>query len=231
MIKISIRNVTQTFPARGGAEPYTALSGLDLDVREGELLPLVGPSGCGKSTVFALIAGLVRPSSGEVLIDGVPVTGPALDRGVVVQQYTLLPWRSAQANVEFGLEARAVPRRERARRARDLLELAGLTGDTERYPSELSAGARQRVALARSLAFDPGVLLMDEPFAGLDARTRESLAEDLLRVWRHTGKTVLFVTHDLDEATRLGGRVAVMTGAPGRIKEIVSDREAVATHG
>ncbi|MEV4172817.1 ABC transporter ATP-binding protein [Nonomuraea sp. NPDC049709] len=219
-LHLSLRNVTKTFQGDAG-EPFTALSGLDLDVRGGELLTLVGPSGCGKSTVFALIAGLTRPTAGQVLIDGAPVTGPALDRGVVVQQHALFPWRTAQANVEFGLEARAVPIRERARRARELLGVVGLSGVEERYPYELSGGERQLVAIARSLAFDPGVLLMDEPFAGLDARTREWLQERFVRVWRHTGKTVVFVTHDVGEAVCLGRRVAVMTAGPGRVKEVV----------
>ncbi|MFC5823914.1 ABC transporter ATP-binding protein [Nonomuraea insulae] len=216
-LHLSLRNVTKTFQA-DDAEPFTALSGVDLDVRQGELLTLVGPSGCGKSTILALFAGLTLPSGGEVLIDGAPVTGPAFDRGIVVQQYALFPWRTAQANVEFGLEAKGAPRRERAR---ELLELVGLSGYAERYPHELSVGRRQLVALARSLAFDPGVLLMDEPFAGLDTRTREWLQERFVRIWRESGKTVVFITHDIDEAVCLGQRVAVMTAAPGRIKKIV----------
>ncbi|MEU6715532.1 ABC transporter ATP-binding protein [Nonomuraea sp. NPDC046802] len=208
-IKISIRNVTKTFQA--GDEPFAALSGLDLDIHEGEFLAIVGPSGCGKSTLLDLIAGLSAPTSGE--IDGAP--------GADFQQYALFPWRTAQANVEFGLEARAVPGRERARRAREHLALVGLGGFESRYPYELSDGMRLRVAIARSLAFDQDVLLMDEPFAALDARTRRSLQDDLLRVWRHTGKTVVLVTHGIDEAVRLGQRVAVMTSRPGRIKEMV----------
>jgi NitT/TauT family transport system ATP-binding protein len=221
MTKISLRNVTKTFQVRDAAEPFTAICGVDLDVREGEFVTLVGPSGCGKSTLLDLIAGLTPPTSGQVLIDGVPVTGPGLDRGVVFQQYALFPWRTAQANVEFGLEAKAVPRKERARRAREHLALVGLSGFEERYPHELSGGMRQRVAIARSLAFDPDVLLMDEPFAALDAQTRESLQEELVRVWEHTGKTVVFITHGIDEAVYLGRRVAVMTSGPGRIKRIV----------
>ncbi|MEV4470700.1 ABC transporter ATP-binding protein [Nonomuraea salmonea] len=216
---LTLRNVT--LEAGDPAAPVTVLSGVDLDVPGGELLTIVGPSGCGKSSVFALVAGLVRPTRGQVLIGGAPVTGPALERGVVVQQHALFPWRSARANVAFGLEAGAAPRPERDRRTRELLALVGLDGVAGKYPYELSPADRQLVALARSLAFDPGVLLLDEPFAGLDAPSRARLGDELVRVWRETGKTVLFITHDLGVAVRLGRRVAVMTAAPGRIKEIV----------
>ncbi|WP_433440419.1 ABC transporter ATP-binding protein [Nonomuraea sp. CA-141351] len=224
MTKISIRDVTKTFQVRDDPQPITALSGIDLDVREGEFVTLVGPSGSGKSTLLDLIAGLSAPTSGDILINGVAVAGPGLDRGIVFQQYALFPWRTAQSNVEFGLEAKGVPRKERARRAREHLALVGLAGFEERYPHELSGGMRQRVAIARSLAFDPDVLLMDEPFAALDARTRESLQEELVHVWEQTGKTVVFITHGIDEAVYLGQRVAVMTSTPGRIKEIIDVR-------
>ncbi|NUW37928.1 ABC transporter ATP-binding protein [Nonomuraea sp. SMC257] len=219
--KIGIRDVRKVFQVRDAGEPFVALDGVDLDVREGEFLALVGPSGCGKSTLLDLVAGLTAPTAGEIVIDGTPVTGPGLDRGIVFQQYALFPWRTAQANVEFGLEAKAVPRRERRERARHHLDLVGLTGFEERYPHELSGGMRQRVAIARSLAFDPDVLLMDEPFAALDAQTRESLQEELLRIWDKTGKTIIFITHGIDEAVYLGQRVAVMTSRPGTIKEVV----------
>ncbi|MFI6790592.1 ABC transporter ATP-binding protein [Nonomuraea sp. NPDC050383] len=219
--KIGLRDVSKVFQVRDAREPFVALSGIDLDVREGEFLTLVGPSGCGKSTLLDLVAGLTRPTGGQILIDGTPVTGPGLDRGIVFQQYALFPWRTARANVEFGLEAKAVPKKERRERSRHYLDLVGLTGFEERYPHELSGGMRQRVAIARSLAFDPDVLLMDEPFAALDAQTRESLQEELLRIWEKTGKTVVFITHGIDEAVYLGQRVAVMTSRPGRIKEIV----------
>jgi len=219
--KIRIRDVDKVFQVRDADEPFVALDGVDLDVREGEFLTLVGPSGCGKSTLLDLIAGLTEPTGGEILIEGAPISGPGLDRGIVFQQYALFPWRTAQANVEFGLEAKAVPRKERRQRARHYLDLVGLTGFEERFPHELSGGMRQRVAIARSLAFDPDVLLMDEPFAALDAQTRESLQEELLRIWNKTGKTIVFITHGIDEAVYLGQRVAVMTSRPGRIKEIV----------
>ncbi|MEV5974872.1 ABC transporter ATP-binding protein [Streptomyces sp. NPDC051921] len=204
-----------------GSREFTAVDGVDLEIAAGELVVLVGPSGCGKSTLLDLLGGLARPTGGRILLDGEPVTGPGLDRGIVFQQYALLPWRTAQGNVEFGLEATGVPRRERAVRAKEFLDLVGLSGFEDRHPHELSGGMRQRVAIARSLAYDPDVLLMDEPFAALDAQTRESLQDELLRIWQRTGKTVVFITHSIDEAVYLGQRVAVMTSRPGRIKRVV----------
>ncbi|TDD28703.1 ABC transporter ATP-binding protein [Actinomadura sp. KC06] len=222
--KISIAGVGKTFAVRGGGE-FTALHDVRLDVADGEFLVVVGPSGCGKSTLLDLIGGLAAPSSGRILIDGTEVTGPALDRGIVFQQYALLPWRTALRNVEFGLEAAAsrtgLRRRERAGIAREHLDLVGLSAFADRYPHELSGGMKQRVAIARSLAYDPDVLLMDEPFAALDAQTRESLQDELLRIWARTGKTVVFITHGIDEAVYLGGRVAVLTARPGTVKEVV----------
>ncbi|MEV7171504.1 ABC transporter ATP-binding protein [Streptomyces sp. NPDC093224] len=200
---------------------FTALDGIDLEIRSGEFLVVVGPSGCGKSTLLDLLGGLSAPTAGRILLDGKPVTGPGLDRGIVFQQYALLPWRTALGNVEFGLEATGVPRRERKERAREFLDLVGLGGFEDRHPHQLSGGMRQRVAIARSLAYDPDVLLMDEPFAALDAQTRESLQDELRRIWQRTGKTVVFITHGIEEAVYLGQRVAVMTSRPGRIKEIV----------
>ncbi len=220
-MKIELLDVTKEFPVRDSGVPFTALAGVSLSVASGEFLTLVGPSGCGKSTLLDLLTGLATPTRGEIRLDGVPVTGPGLDRGIVFQQYALFPWRTALANVEFGLEAKSVPRRERRELAGHYLDLVGLTGFAERYPHELSGGMRQRVAIARSLAYDPAVLLMDEPFAALDAQTRESLQEELLRIWEATGKTVVFITHGIDEAVYLGQRVAVMTSAPGRIREVV----------
>ncbi|KWW97731.1 ABC transporter ATP-binding protein [Carbonactinospora thermoautotrophica] len=225
-IKISLRGVTKTYRVREAGRKrlfstFTALQDVTLDVRDGEFLTLVGPSGCGKSTLLDLVGGLTRPTSGEVLVDGVPVTGPGLDRGIVFQQYALFPWRTAQANVEFGLAAKGVPKAERAAAARHYLELVGLSGFERRYPHELSGGMRQRVAIARSLAFDPDILLMDEPFAALDAQTRESLQDELLRIWEQTRKTIVFITHGIDEAVYLGQRVAVMTSRPGRIKQVI----------
>ena len=213
--KISIRSVTKTFGE------LIALDDVSLDIADGTFLALVGPSGSGKSTLLDLLGGLAKPTSGEVLIDGAPVTGPGLDRGVVFQQYALFPWRTARANVEFGLEGGSLGKRQRAERAREFLNLVGLSGFEDRYPHELSGGMKQRVAIARSLAYDPAVLLMDEPFAALDAQTRELLQDELLRIWRRTGKTIVFITHGIDEAVYLGQRVAVLTSRPGRLKDVV----------
>jgi NitT/TauT family transport system ATP-binding protein len=200
---------------------FTALDGIDLEVGTGEFLVLVGPSGCGKTTLLDLVGGLTRPTRGRLLLDGDPITGPGLDRGVVFQQYALFPWRTALGNVEFGLEAKRVPRRERRARAREFLALVDLEGFADRYPHELSGGMRQRVAIARSLAYDPEVLLMDEPFAALDAQTREALQAELRRIWEQTGKTIVFITHGIEEAVFLGQRVAVMSARPGTIRTIV----------
>ena len=219
--KISLREVTKTFPLRTAPTRIAAIDGVSFEVRAGEFLVLVGPSGCGKSTLLDLIAGLTEPVSGQVLLDGNPITGPGLDRGVVFQQYALFPWRTAQANIEFGLEVKGIGRRARAERAKAMLSLVGLDGFGDRYPHELSGGMKQRVAIARSLAYEPDVLLMDEPYAALDAQTRESLQDELLAVWKRTGTTIVFITHSIDEAVYLGQRVAVMTSRPGRIKATV----------
>ncbi|WP_144639134.1 ABC transporter ATP-binding protein [Bordetella genomosp. 13] len=225
--RIVVESVSQVFGVgkkRGADAPrtFTALQDVSLTVEAGEFLVIVGPSGCGKSTLLDLLGGLARPSAGRVLLDGKPIVGPGLDRGIVFQQYALMPWRTARANVEFGLESlRGVTRAERAERARECLALVGLTGFEDHYPHQLSGGMKQRVAIARSLAYQPGVLLMDEPFAALDAQTREQLQDELLRIWRTTGKTIVFITHGIDEAVYLGQRVAVMSSRPGRIKCIV----------
>jgi NitT/TauT family transport system ATP-binding protein len=203
------------------------LDGISLDVAPGEFLTLVGPSGSGKTTLLDILAGLTKPDTGQVLVDGNPVTGPGKDRAVVFQQYALFPWRTASANVSFGLEGtgaggKRLTRKERAEKAREYLELVGLAGFEDRYPHELSGGMKQRVAIARSLAYEPDILLMDEPFAALDAQTREQLQDELLRIWRTTGKTIIFITHGIDEAVYLGQRVAVLSSRPGRLKELVN---------
>jgi NitT/TauT family transport system ATP-binding protein len=182
---------------------------------------IVGPSGCGKSSLLDLLAGLTKPSSGQILLDGKPIDGPGMDRGIVFQQYALFPWKTALANVEFGLEAKGVAKKERRKTAQEFIELVGLAGFENRYPHELSGGMKQRIAIARSLAYNPEVLLMDEPFAALDAQTRETLQTELLRIWETTKKTIIFITHGIEEAVYLGQRVTVMTSRPGRIKQII----------
>ncbi|MDJ0395079.1 ABC transporter ATP-binding protein [Rhodococcus sp. G-MC3] len=219
--KLTLDGVTKEFTVRGEQETFTAVESIDLEVAAGEFLVLVGPSGCGKSTLLDLLGGLTEPTAGRILLDGRPINGPGLDRGIVFQQYALLPWRTARRNIEFGLEAKGLPKKVRREIAQRYLELVGLEAFADRYPHELSGGMKQRVAIARSLAFDPEVLLMDEPFAALDAQTRESLQDELLRIWKATGKTIVFITHGIDEAIYLGQRVAVLTSRPGRIKTIV----------
>lgn len=238
MSKIQVNNVGKVFRRSGGpqSQAVTALQSLDLKVSEGEFVTLVGPSGCGKSTLLDILAGLSLPDSGQVLVDGRPITGPGLERSVVFQQYALFPWRTAVANVEVGLESQArgkcgLTKKERRARATEYLRLVGLQGREERYPNELSGGMRQRVAIARALAHEPQVLLMDEPFAALDAQTREQLQDLLLQVWQRTGTTIVFITHGIEEAVYLGQRVAVMSSQPGTIREIIDidlgDKSAV----
>ncbi len=221
--KIEFVGVSKTFAVKkaGAVERFLALDEVSFSVESGEFLVLVGPSGCGKSTLIDLLGGLSRPSSGQILLDGRAIAGPGLDRGIVFQQYALFPWRTALQNIEFGLEAKQLPARQRRELAMAHLELVGLSGFENRFPHELSGGMKQRVAIARSLAYDPAVLLMDEPFAALDAQTRESLQDELLRIWEASRTTILFITHGIDEAVYLGQRVAVMTSRPGRIKRIV----------
>jgi len=224
--KIRFERVTKTFTVRdtkqkGVMQEFTAVKDLSFTVKEGEFLTLVGPSGCGKSTLLDLLGGLSMPTRGRILIDGEKITGPGLDRGIVFQQYALFPWKTARGNIEFGLEAKGVPKHERRERAEHFLALVGLSHFADRYPHELSGGMKQRVAIARSLAFNPDVLLMDEPFAALDAQTRESLQSELLRIWEKTKKTIIFITHGIDEAVYLGERVVVLTPGPGTVKTIV----------
>jgi NitT/TauT family transport system ATP-binding protein len=222
--KIEFVSVSKTFAVRSGrpGEKFSALENVSLRVEPGEFMVLVGPSGCGKSTLIDLLGGLSQPTSGKVLLDGEPITGPGLNRGIVFQQYALFPWRTALENVEFGLEAKRVPRGERRDIARAHLDMVGLTGFEGRFPHELSGGMKQRVAIARSLAYQPGILLMDEPFAALDAQTREQLQDELLRIWRTTGTTVVFITHGIEEAVYLGQRVAVLSSRPGRLKSLLT---------
>ncbi|WP_336025608.1 ABC transporter ATP-binding protein [Halobellus salinisoli] len=198
-----------------------ALSDVNFSVPEGEFVCLVGPSGCGKTTLIRTIAGLEAPTGGEIRLDGEVVTGPGTDRGMVFQEYGLFPWRTVRGNVAFGLEEQGVEEPERSRRIGQMLDLVGLGEFADAYPKELSGGMKQRVGIARALAVDPEILLADEPFGSVDAQTRDMLHDELLRIWSETGKTVLFVTHDVEEAVKLSDRVVVMAADPGRVREVV----------
>jgi NitT/TauT family transport system ATP-binding protein len=213
------RNVNLTFrpPNRG---PVRALQNFDIDIAEGEFLSIVGPSGCGKSTFLNVLLGLIRPDSGDVRMQGRPIAGPGTDRAMVFQEFGLLPWRTVQANVELGLELKGMASGARQAVSEPLIEMIGLSGFEGHFPHELSGGMKQRVGLARALATDPNVLLMDEPFAALDAQTRDLMQAELLRIWSKARKTVLFVTHQIEEAIYLSDRVMVMTKRPGRAKKI-----------
>jgi len=218
--KLRIDNVTLRFMPKTGT-PVTALENISLDVAEQEFSVIVGPSGCGKSSLLRLVAGLIEPTDGAIWLDAKQVTGPGRDRGMVFQSYTLFPWLTVQKNIEFGLKLRGIPPVERQQIARRYLTQVGLDGFERHYPRQLSGGMMQRVALARALANDPAVLLMDEPFGALDSQTRSLMQELLLDIWQQSNKTVLFITHDVDESILLGDRVYVMTARPGRIKEVV----------
>jgi NitT/TauT family transport system ATP-binding protein len=220
-VLLALRDVGKAWHIARTGEHVPALEGITLDVAAGEFLILLGPSGCGKSTLLQIIAGLEAPSSGEIRF---PSSGGQDGRGkltsMVFQDYALFPWRTVLGNVVFGPEVNGMPRRERDARAQRLIELVNLKGAEHRYPHELSGGMRQRVALARALANDPQILLFDEPLAALDAQTRRVMQDELLRIWRETGKTFVYVTHSLQEAVLLGTRIVLMTAGPGRIKRV-----------
>lgn len=221
-LSISVRGVSKKFPASPGSKEVLALDNVSLEIAAGEFVSVVGPSGCGKSTLLDILAGLTHPSMGEVYIGGKPVRGPHPEVGVVFQEDSTFPWLRVWENIEFALKARAFPAEQRRERIRQMIELVGLVGFENHYPQQLSGGMRQRVAIARTLALAPGVLLMDEPFGALDAQTRLLMGDELLKLWRSIGCTVVFVTHDIGEAVRLSNRVVVMTARPGRIKEVVN---------
>jgi len=218
--KLIIHDLSVVFRRRRGGE-VVAVDALSLTVHDKEFVCIVGPSGCGKSTLLRVIAGLSRPQTGEVTLDGERVTAPGADRGMVFQSYTLFPWLTVQGNVEFGPRLSGRSPEECAQVAHRYIDLVGLAGFEHAYPKELSGGMQQRAAIARSLANDPEILLMDEPLGALDAQTRSLMQELLLRVWEQTHKTVLFVTHDIEEAILLADRIYVMTARPGRIKHEV----------
>lgn len=223
MAKIQIQGAKKTFQ-EGTVDEVVALDGVNLSIREKEFLSIVGPSGCGKSTLLYMVGGFLGLSSGSILIDGAPVQGPGTDRGVVFQHFALFPWMTVSGNVEYGLAEKGVPRAERREIAQAYIDTVKLTGFENAYPNRLSGGMQQRVALARTLACDPEILLMDEPFGALDAQTRYILQEELLEIWSEQKKTVIFVTHDVREAVFLSERVVVMTARPGQIKSELETR-------
>jgi NitT/TauT family transport system ATP-binding protein len=217
MIHVSVESVSKTFGSVRN-EKTEALQDVQLAVRKGEFVTIVGPSGCGKSTLLYMIAGLVQPSSGQILLDGQPVTGTNPRCGIVFQEFRIFPWKTVRQNVTFGLDLRNhVPARERQETARRYLRLVGLEGFENHLPKELSGGMKQRVAIAQTLACEPEVILMDEPFGALDSLTRENLQDEVLRIWQQSAKTIIFVTHSIEEAVYLGQRVLVMSPRPGTV--------------
>jgi NitT/TauT family transport system ATP-binding protein len=221
--QIVIDGVSHVYRPPRGRE-VLALDEVSLEVANREFVALLGPSGCGKSTLLYLIGGFLPVETGAIRIDGKAVAGPGPDRGIVFQHFALFPWKTVRGNILYGLERQGMPKAEREKRARDFIEMVGLTGFEDSYPSQLSGGMKQRTAIARTLAFDPTILLMDEPFGALDAQTRGLMQSELLRIWHRTPKTVVFVTHDVQEAVYLADRVAVMSARPGKIKTIVDTK-------
>ena len=217
---LRIRNLSKTYETASG-EIVDALLPVDLDIAPGEFVTLVGPSGCGKSTLLNVLAGFVEPTSGEAYVDDTPIVAPDMDRGMVFQDYALFPWLSVVENVEFGLEHKGIPKKERRGIALQYLKSVGLRDFANKRPSELSGGMKQRAAIARAFAPEPSIVLMDEPFGSLDALTRRHLQRQLLRIWEEHKKTIAFVTHSVEEAVHLSDRVVVMTARPGEIKSII----------
>jgi len=216
-----VRDVSVRFELKA-KEPVIALDRISLDVEDNQFSVIVGPSGCGKSTLLRLVAGLLEQTGGTLLLDDQPIRGPSADRGMVFQSYTLFPWLTVKRNIQFGLGLKGMARPERERISADLISAVGLDGFEESYPEHLSGGMRQRAALARALANDPKILLMDEPFGALDSQTRQLMQELLLQIWERDHKTVLFITHDIDEAIFLADIVHIMTARPGRIKRSIA---------
>jgi NitT/TauT family transport system ATP-binding protein len=219
--KLVVDGVSRVFPGVRGGAPTQALQETHLQVADNDFICILGPSGCGKSTLLRIVASLDQPTTGRVLLDGQPVARPGPDRGMVFQSYTLFPWLTVQQNICFGLREKGVPQPEQDRAAAHFIERVGLRGFESHYPKMLSGGMQQRTALARALANDPKILLLDEPFGALDNQTRALMQELLLGIWEADRKTVLFVTHDIDEAIFMANRVAVMSARPGRIKSDV----------
>jgi NitT/TauT family transport system ATP-binding protein len=221
--QIVIDGVSHLYRPPRGRE-VLALDLVSLQVKSREFVALLGPSGCGKSTLLYLIGGFMPVETGTILVDGQSIAGPGPDRGIVFQHFALFPWKTVRGNILYGLERQGMPKAEREKRALAFIELVGLHGFEDSYPSQLSGGMRQRCAIARTLAFDPKILLMDEPFGALDAQTRGLMQSELMRIWQATPKTVIFVTHDVQEAVYLADRVAIMSARPGRIKTIVDTK-------
>ncbi len=221
-IKLKVTNLQKVFPANGRKEKeLDALKDINLEVKESEFVVMVGPSGCGKSTLINIIGGLADATEGSVEIDGREVSGPGADRGMVFQGYSLFPWLTVQKNIEFGLKMKKVPKAEREKIAQEYIQLVGLSGFENALPKQLSGGMKQRVAIARTLANQPEILLMDEPFGALDAQTRVVMQELLAKISRETKNTILFITHDIDEAILLADRIYVMSRRPGTIREVM----------
>ncbi len=218
---IAVSNVSKIYTDKARGRDVTALTGIDLAVLRNDFLCLLGPSGCGKSTLLNMIAGFEKPTSGTISVDGVPVTAPGADRGVVFQQANLMPWLPVWENVAFHLKMRGAMKTVRREQAQIYIDLVGLTGFENHYPAELSGGMNQRVGIARALLMNPGVILMDEPFGALDEQTRMDMQNELIRIWEKSQGTIVFVTHGIDEALTLGSRIAVMSARPGRIAEII----------
>lgn len=218
--KIQVQNITKTFELSNG-ETFSALGGVSLDVAENEFITVVGPSGCGKSTLMNVLAGLEEPTSGAALVDGQEVKGPGPERGVIFQQYALFPWLTVRQNVEFGLKTAKTPAAESRERAQYFIDMVGLSDFADSLPKTLSGGMKQRCAIARAYAMNPSILLMDEPFGALDALTRVRMQEHLLQTWDQEKRTIVFITHDVDEAAFLANRVVVMAARPGRIHRII----------
>lgn len=219
--KIITRNVGIVYRSKHDHEPVLACNGIDLDVEEGEFVSIVGPSGCGKTTLLYAIDGLLPLCRGEIRVNDKPITGPGRDRALVFQSASLLPWRTVWGNITFGPKLRNTLDQERSAKVQSLIEMVGLRGFEKRYPSELSGGMQQRANLARALAVDPDILLLDEPFASVDAQTREKLQVELTEIWRRTQKTMLFVTHDIAEAVFLSDRVIIFSARPAQVREII----------
>jgi NitT/TauT family transport system ATP-binding protein len=218
---VEVRGVSKSFPRQRGGGVLQVLNDVSFSLDAGTFVCLVGPSGCGKSTLLRIIDGLIPPDSGEVIIGGEQVRGPSLDRGFVFQQFNLLPWRTVVGNVEFGLENLGVRKQARRRRALEVIKLVDLEGFETYYPSQLSGGMQQRVGLARAIAVEPAILLMDEPFGSVDDQTRMLLQDELLKLWEQAQKTVIFVTHDIEEALYLGDKIVVMCARPSRINRVL----------